>query len=254
MKISGLFLAFFILLGTSFSGLSAEPVDTLWNRANNLYSGGNYLEAGEIYEQILNENGESAEIYFNLGNAYFKQNKLGPAHLNYERARRLDPQNADIQYNLNFVKALQTDKIEQVQDVFLTSWLDNVTNIFSSTMWAVVFLILIAISLVMIGLSIFSKKSKKLFFAGFCLFILLGIVSFYMGYRQRNQTLNRTEAIIYAPEVTVQSTPNNTGATLFIIHEGLKVNIIEKQGNYYRIILEDGKSQGWIPRESAEII
>jgi tetratricopeptide (TPR) repeat protein len=232
------------------------PADTLWNRANDLYSTGNYQEAAQLYEQILNENGESAEIYFNLGNACFKQNLLGAAHLNYERARRLDPTNPDILHNLDFVKAMQTDKIDKVQDVFITTWLDSVTNAFSGNTWSAVFFALIILSLLLLSFFIFSQTSRirKLSFTGFCLFILLSATSFYLGYRQRSQTLNRSEAVIYSSEVVVKSAPNNSGSDLFIIHEGLKVKIIDKQGNYYRIILDDGKSQGWIPRESAEII
>jgi tetratricopeptide (TPR) repeat protein len=232
------------------------PADTLWNKANNYYSVGIYQEAAQLYEQILNENGESAEIYFNLGNACFKQNLLAAAHLNYERARRLDPTSPDILHNLDFVKAMQIDKIDEVQDIFITTWLDNVMNIFTGNIWAIVFFTLIILSLLFLSFFIFSQTSriKKLSFTGFCLFTLLSITSFYLGHRQRNQILNRSEAIIYSSEVVVKSTPNNSGSDLFIIHEGLKVRIIDKQSNYYRIILRDGKSQGWIPRESAEII
>lgn len=232
------------------------PADTLWNSANNSYSTGAYREAAQLYEQILNEKGESAEIYFNLGNACFKQNLLGPAHLNYERARRLDPTNPDILHNLDFVKAMQIDKIDEIQDVFITSWLDNLMNIFQTGVWAAVFYTFIILSLLLLSVFIFSQASgkRKLSFTGFCLFILLSGISFYLGYRQRTQALNRSEAIIYSSEIVVKSTPNNSGSDLFIIHEGLKVRIIDRQGNYYRIILNDGKSQGWIPRESAEII
>jgi tetratricopeptide (TPR) repeat protein len=209
-----------------------------------------------LYERILNEKGESADIYFNLGNACFKQNLLGAAHLNYERARRLDPTNPDILHNLDFVKAMQIDKIDKLQDVFITTWLDDVMNAFSGNTWTIVFFTLITVSLLLLSFFIFSQTSKirNLSFTGFCLFMLLSITTFYLGYRQRNQALNRSEAIIYSSEVVVKSTPNNSGSDLFIIHEGLKVKIIDKQGNYYRIILDDNKSQGWIPRESAEII
>ncbi|MDR1339876.1 MAG: hypothetical protein LBK58_07490 [Prevotellaceae bacterium] len=237
--------------------IAAEiPADTLWNSANSNYSTGNYREAAQLYEQILNEKGESAEIYFNLGNACFKQNLLGPAHLNYERARRLDPTNPDILHNLDFVKAMQIDKIDEIQDMFITSWLDNLMNIFRTGVWATVFYTFIILSLLLLSVFIFSQASRarKLSFTGFCLCILLGGASFYLGYRQRTQALNRSEAIIYSSEIVVKSTPNNSGPDLFIIHEGLKVRIIDRQGNYYRIILNDGKSQGWIPRESAEII
>jgi hypothetical protein len=254
MRFISLVLVFLI---SAVSGIAGEiPADTLWNRANNSYSIGNYQEAAQLYEQILNENGESAEIYFNLGNACFKQNLLGAAHLNYERARRLDPTNPDILHNLDFVKAMQIDKIDEVQDIFITTWLDDVMNIFTGNTWSTVFFTLIILSLLLLSFFLFSQTSRirKLSFTGFCLFILLSVTSFYLGYRQRNQALNRSEAIIYSSEVVVKSTPNNSGSDLFIIHEGLKVRIIDKQGNYYRIILNDGKSQGWIPRESAEII
>ncbi|MDR1581709.1 MAG: tetratricopeptide repeat protein [Prevotellaceae bacterium] len=254
MRVISLISVFLISITCSIAG--EIPADTLWNRANNNYSIGNYKEAAQLYEQILDENGESAEIYFNLGNACLKQNQLGAAHLNYERARRLDPTNPDILYNLDFVKALQIDKIDEVQDMFITTWLDNVMNIFSENTWSTVFFALIILSLLLLAIFIFSQTSKirKLSFSGFCLFILLSGMSLYFGYRQRNQTLNRSEAIVYSSEIVVKSTPNNSGSDLFIIHEGLKVKIIDKQGNYYRIILNDGKSQGWIPRESVEII
>jgi hypothetical protein len=154
------------------------------------------------------------------------------------------------------VKAMQIDKIDILQDVFITTWLDNVMNIFSGNTWAIVFFTMITVLLLLLSFFIFSHTSKirKLSLTGFCLFTLLSITTFYLGYRQRNQALNRSEAIIYSSEVVVKSTPNNSGSDLFIIHEGLKVKIIDKQGNYYRIILDDNKSQGWIPRESAEII
>jgi tetratricopeptide (TPR) repeat protein len=240
----------------TFATSSELPVDTLWNRANTQYSNGNYKESAELYEQILNKYGESAEIYFNLGNACFKQNLLGAAHLNYERARRLDPANPDILHNLDFVRAMQIDKIDEVQEIFITTWLDNMMNVFSGNTLANIFFITIVISLILLSFFVFSQTSRvrKVSLIGFCLFVLLIMISCYLGYRQRNQTLNRSEAIIYSPEVVVKSAPNNSGADLFIIHEGLKVRIIEKQGNYYRIILDDGKSQGWIPRENAEII
>jgi tetratricopeptide (TPR) repeat protein len=254
MRFVSLVSVFLISITLSIAG--NVPADTLWDNANNHYSVGNYSEAALLYEQILNENGESAEIYFNLGNACFKQNLLGAAHLNYERARRLDPANSDILHNLDFVKAMQIDKIDVVQEIFITTWLDDVMNVFSGNTWAIVFFTLFIMSLLLLSVFIFSQtaRTRKLSFAVFCILIFLSVASFYFGYRQRNQALNRSEAIIYASEVIVKSTPNNSGSDLFIIHEGLKVRIIDKQGNYYRIILDDGKSQGWIPRESAEII
>jgi len=243
----------FIVSTCAFAQMSA---DSLWGNANAKYTEGKFDEAAQLYEIILNEKGESAEVYFNLGNAYFKQNKQGPAHLNYERALRLDPKNSDIIYNIEYLNALQQDRIDIVQDAFLTNWINGVTNMFSQTTWSVVFFATMAMSLALLFTFMFSKTSKikKLSFASLCLCLLLTMSSFYLGYRQRAQILNKTEAIIFAKEVKVKSAPGNTGSDLFTIHEGLKVNIIEKQSDYYRIILDDGKSQGWISRDVAEII
>jgi tetratricopeptide (TPR) repeat protein len=243
-------------MSITFAVAGEIPADTLWNTANNRYSAGDYREAARLYEQILDEKGESAEVYFNLGNACFKQNLLGAAHLNYERARRLDPTNPDIRHNLDFVKAMQIDKIDVVQEIFITTWIDGVMNVFPESVWSTVFFSLTALSLLLLLFFIFSQTSKirKLSFAGFCLFAVLTFASFCFGYRQRSQALNRSEAVVYSSEVVVKSSPGNSGSDLFVIHEGLKVRIIDRQGNYYRIMLEDGKSQGWIPRESAEII
>ncbi|MDR2467055.1 MAG: tetratricopeptide repeat protein [Prevotellaceae bacterium] len=235
---------------------ASESADSIWTKANDAYSKGEYSEAAQAYERILSEAGESAELYYNLGNAYFKQNLIGQARLNYERAHRLDPGDPDIRHNLDFVEAVQTDKIDEVKDLFFTELFNDVGGMLSSSGWTTLFFVLTAFGLLLLYFFVFSKslRTRKLTFAGFALLVLLGGASFFFGYRQRAGILNRSEAVIYAAEVTVKSTPGDSGADLFIIHEGLKVRVIEKQGNYYRIILNDGKSQGWIPRESAGII
>ena len=247
-----------IVLSTmSFTSIAAsESADSLWMKANDAYSRGEYADAARGYELILNEAGESSELYYNLGNAYFKLNRLGPARLNYERAHRLDPSDPDIRHNLDFVEAVQTDKIDEVKDLFVTGLLDDIGNLLSGKGWTMLFFSLLACGLIALYFFVCSKtpRTRKLTFAGFAFLIMLGGASFYLGYRQRVGILDRSEAVIYAAEITVRSTPGDSGADLFIIHEGLKVRVIDKQGNYYRIILNDGKSQGWIPRDSAGII
>jgi tetratricopeptide (TPR) repeat protein len=248
-------VAGFCLMLFAVTSVCAQPsADTLWNSANRNYSEGNYKDAAQQYEQILKEYGKSSDLYFNLGNAYFKLDRIGLARLNYERARRLSPANPDIIHNLEFVDALQVDKIDEVKPLFITSLLDDVANVFTDGVWSVIFFVFVVLTLFLLGVFIFSRAgSRKLVFSGICLFFILCLASSYFAWRQRNSVLSRGEAVVTSDEVMVKSAPNS-GSDLFLIHEGLKVKILDKQNNCYRIILNDGKSQGWIPREDAEII
>lgn len=236
--------------------LQATPTDTLWNQANQRYAEGHYQEASKLYEQILATAQESADVYFNLGNAYFKQSLTGPARLNYERALRLDPENEDIQHNLQFAKSMQLDKIDEVQEMFLSVWFDKLLNTFTSNGWAILFigLFMCLLSLTLIYLFTNNYRLRKISFLSGVFVILLLFLSFVFGSRQRSKQIDNSHAIIFAPVVTVKSSPDTSGADLFIVHEGLKVKVIEKQGSWQRIMLGDGKSQGWIPMESLVVI
>lgn len=249
------FVFIFIVLCNMPAALS-QPADTLWNRANQSYQNGNYEESSALYEQILNESGESSSLYFNLGNAYLKQNMTGKARLNYERALRLDPENPDVIYNINFAKSMQMDKIEEVKEVFLSLWFNNVANVLSMTGWTIAFIGLLSLCLILLLLYFFTRslRIRKLSFISACFVLLLVAVSFVFGNKRKYNQIKEDEAVIFAPVVTVKSSPNTSGADLFIIHEGLKVKVLDTEGNWIRIMLSDGKSQGWAPKESMEII
>ena len=235
---------------------STAPSETIWNDAGEAYVSGNYEQASLSYERILKEYGESFEVYYNLGNAYFKQNMQGPARLNYERALRLDPGNEDILHNIEFAKAMQSDRIDEIKELVFTKWLDNAAGRFSPETWATTIYALLAALLTLIMLFVFSSttRTKKLSLLGACLLSLIMGASFFLGTRNRNLRTSNDQAIIYKPVVTVKSAPDLSGADLFIIHEGLKVKVIESQTGWIRIMLYDGKSQGWIPKESLQII
>lgn len=236
--------------------LHAIPADTLWNQANQRYTEGKFEEASKLYEQILAGGQESADLYFNLGNAYFKQSLTGPARLNYERALRLDPENEDILHNLQFAKAMQLDKIDEVQEMFLSVWFDKLLNTFTSDGWAALFIGLFVLFLVFLLTYLFTNRYglRKISFLSTTLLLLLLLVSFVFGNRQRSKQIDNSHAIIVAPVVTVKGSPDASGADLFIIHEGLKVKVIGEQGAWRRIVLTDGQSQGWAPKESMVVI
>lgn len=252
MKRFVLFLIYTVFCGFLF----AEPVDSIWQKANSNYTSGNFAEAAELYEQILKTGEVSSDLYFNLGNAYFKQNMNAEARLNYERALRLDPQNEDILYNIRYVKVFQSDKIDEIEEMFLSKWVDNILNAFTSTQWAVAFIGLFFLMLVLILVYLFTNKYtlRKISFISSVAIVVLLLFTFLMGIRQRNQQLDRSEGIIFSSVITVKASPDASGSDLFIIHEGLKVKIIGEQGSWIRIKLTDGKSQGWIPKESLKRI
>ena len=246
-------LIFSLLCGAA---TAAESADSLWNRANASYSEANYEEAGKLYEQILAESGESADLYFNLGNAYLKQNMIGQARLNYERALRLDPENPDIVYNIDYAKSMQLDKIDEIKEMFLTTWFNDAANLASASSWSAFFFCLLGVCLALLLVYFFthSDRMRKLSFIAACFVLLLVAASFVLGNRRRHNQLKNDEAVIFAPVVTVKSAPSTSGADLFIVHEGLKVKVLDTQSDWMRIMLGDGKSQGWVPKNAAEVI
>ena len=121
----------FLAISTVFY-TKAQEADSLINKANEMYAQGKYQDAAIVYENILKQGYESAELYFNLGNAYYKQNVIATAILNYEKALQLSPNDDDIKYNLELANRFVVDKIEVLPVFFITGWIKNLKNIFSS--------------------------------------------------------------------------------------------------------------------------
>lgn len=127
-------IVFFLLV--QFVTLGAFAQEATIKEAEVAYTKEDYGKAIELYEGLLKTHGESAEIYYNLGNAYYKENKIAPAILNYERALLLDPGDGDIRFNLQLARQKSVDKIEPVGDFFLHRWFDKVQNMGAADSWA----------------------------------------------------------------------------------------------------------------------
>jgi tetratricopeptide (TPR) repeat protein len=234
---------------------SNRPASELLKQANELYIGEKYREAIDLYETILREKGRSATLYYNLGNAYYKQNEIAPAILNYERALLRDPGNEDIRFNLEMAKQKTIDKIESIEVFFLVRWINAVRDLYSVDQWSKMGIAMFALFIGCLTMFFFSKKIllKKIgFYAGIVL--LAGTVSSNIfAYRQTKKLTEKNTAIITVPTVTIKGSPDNSGIDIVVLHEGSKVFIKSKLGSWNEIVLEDG-NVGWIESHKIEII
>ena len=224
--------------------------------ADSAYARKDYATAIEVYESILKNQGESADIYYNLGNSYYKNKNIARSILNFERARLLNPGDNDIRFNLEMAKSKAVDKVDTVNNFFLTGWIISLRNNFSVDGWARGGVFTFILMLVCIAIYLFGKNLllRKIGFSLSVLSVLFVIIANIFAYQQRQVLIERKSAIVMLPSITVKSTPDNGGTDLFILHEGHKVVIKDDTMKEWREIqLEDG-SVGWVPADVLEKI
>lgn len=219
------------------------------------YEKGEYQQAADLFESLTKEGYNSADLYYNLGNAYYKAGENAQAILNYERALLYAPNDADLKTNLEIAKLKTVDKIDPVEKIFLYNWIDSIRNMYTSNQWAFIavgsfILFLGCFALYFIGGKVWMKKVA--FFSAILLFILILFANSASSV-QKARLLNRDYAIIFAKSVTAKSTPADSGTDLFVLHDGTKVKVKSKVGDWYEIELADGNI-GWIPSAKLEII
>ncbi len=224
-------------------------------KGDSAYINGDYVTAIQIYEDLLKE-GEAADIYYNLGNSYYKSDNIAKAILNYERALLLQPNNSDIHANLEIARAKTVDKVVSIPDIFFISWINSLIDCLNSDTWAKMGIVFFFLLLLTLCVFIFSKHIilKKISFITGLITLSLTILCNVFALQQKNKLTVKAKAIILSPSVTVRSTPSESGTGLFIIHEGHKVEIKDNSMHEWKEIrLEDGKV-GWVPVSSIEII
>ena len=224
--------------------------------ADSAYVKGDYKAAIEIYESLAANNGESADVYYNLGNAYYKSENIAKAVLNYERALLLNPGDEDIRFNLELARSKTVDKVAPEYKFFLMEWLESIINLLSISAWSILAVVSFVVMLLTLLLFLFGKSvsTKKTGFiiALFSLFIT--IFANLSALHRYHYLTERNDAVIMEPSVTAKSTPSNSGTELFVIHEGRKVKISDdSMREWTEIELEDG-NKGWIPSSSLERI
>jgi tetratricopeptide (TPR) repeat protein len=237
---------FFLLLVIT-STLTAQNVDSLFVKANDLYKVEQFTEAIELYKQIENENKISSDLYYNLGNSYYKLNKVGPAIFYYEKALQLNPDNEDVKNNLVFAKRLALDNIEPLPKTVWQKLNENYLQTLTYNEWAVVVVVFSFLAGILFLLYYFSFSSfiKRLFFITSMVSFLFLFVSLAITYNQYSFHKNTREAIVFAEESEIRNAPTYNSEEVFVLHEGTKVFVLDAVDDWKKIRLIDGK-QGWI--------
>ena len=242
-------------IGNSLQQISSSLEDATKAEGDSAYMKNDYASAIQIYEALLNR-GEAADIYYNLGNSYYKAGDIAKAILNYERALLLQPGNGDIRANLEIARSKTVDKVEPVPEIFFVSWTKSLINSMSVDSWAVCGVVCFILLIVSLYLFIFSKQIvlKKAGFISGIVFLAVTILANVFANQQKDELTNRNSAIVINPSVTVRSTTNESGISLFILHEGHKEGVKDgSMKDWKEIRLEDGKV-GWVPASAIEII
>ncbi|HHV04239.1 MAG: SH3 domain-containing protein [Bacteroidales bacterium] len=241
-----IFFVFLYFTGFLTTG-AQDTADSLWNNANSHYANAQYQEALDNYLEIESSGRESAALYYNIGNTYYKMRYIAYAILYYEKALRLEPNNPDIIYNLEIAREQCTDRIEPVPTFFVVDWIRKSHQLLSSDMWAIVSVILLVLALTFFMFFHFARglRFRKTAFILSVIVFLFAAASTAFAWQSRKQAIREDIAIVLAAVSSVKSAPGSQGKDLLVIHEGTRVRVLEEMGDWVRIELEDGR-QGWV--------
>ena len=233
---------------------AADPEITI-AKANKAYTEGFYANAAELYKSIINAGYESADLYYNLGNACYKQNDFTSSILYYEKALKLDPGNEDVNYNLNVANSRISDKIEPLPELFYRRWLNTLISQLSTDEWAKAGIACLIIAILLGTVYVASRVLilRKLgFWTGLSSF-LLSLIFLLFALGSYTSVKSDLSAIVSNPTVTIKSSPDEKSTDIFVLHEGSKVRLIDHIGNWYEIKIANG-SVGWLPSSAMEKI
>jgi tetratricopeptide (TPR) repeat protein len=229
--------------------MSASQIDDLMKQGNAAYQNGNYQNAISDYEKLVNDGYEGVSLYYNLGNAYYKDGKLGYSILYYEKALKLAPNDDDIQHNLAIANSKTIDKINTLPRFFIFQWWESLLSFFSVKGWTYFTYVLFILILAAAGVYFFIKNpliQRYSFFGGLAILVLF-ILSAVMLAINVNRQLNVKNGIIIAQAVSAKLSPDTKSNDAFVIHEGLKVKMEDKVDDWVKVRLNDGKI-GWLPQ------
>lgn len=224
-----------------------EQSDALFAKGNEYYAKAKYKEALDTYQKIIAKGSNSAAVYFNMGNASYKLEDIPSALLYYEKAHQILPSDEDIIFNIKFANSKTVDKIEEVPEFFINVWFKSLILSFSSNTLSILSVVFVLLGSGFLILYFFANSlliKKSSFFTALLLF-LFGILTFFMVSKQSMYFEDHQQAIIFTNTVTVKSEPTEQSRALFVIHDGTKVNILERNSTWIKVGLANG-NEGWM--------
>lgn len=251
-KLHIVLMLLFFALNVTYATTNVESLEA---EAASMYKEGNYQKAIDLYNEILSGDLESATLYYNLGNCYYKLGEIGKAILNYERALLLHPGDSDAKYNLTMAQKSTVDNIKVLPELFFVRWYNAFVTTLTADQWAYVSVALFIGFLIMAGLFFYATSAslKKSWFTLGVVMLLLSVMTIFIALKQYHRVANRDYGIVMTPSVVVRGAPDNSGTELFVVHEGLKVRVIGNLGDWYNVRLADG-NEGWVTKSDVEKI
>ncbi|MDT0641994.1 tetratricopeptide repeat protein [Zunongwangia sp. F363] len=225
--------------------------DEIFQQANDAYAQGNYEEAINKYNQILESGEASAALYYNLGNAHYKLNHIAESIYNYEKALLRDPGDEDIKNNIEFARNMAIDDIQEVDQTGFSQSVDKLISTFTANSWAVLGIVFCAFFAAFFLSYYFMQKPllKRIFFGISIVMVLCGFLSIYFAYSQEEIRENNQYAIVFSEEAQVRNEPSLRGDEAFLLHEGTKARVLEDYQEWVKIELANG-NQGWIGKDN----
>jgi len=252
-KVVTIFLGL-LIFGSALATLPKDSAQIIMQDANKLYESSEYVEAINLYKKIEAEF-RSPILFYNIGNCYFKIGNVPEAIVYYERSLKYDPENENTLANLKQANKLITDDIRELPQTAVSQWWYNFTRNKSINFWAQLSIYLMVAAFLILILAVvrtpnFIRKFSMLLGS---LLVLAGIFTFFLANTAKNNIENDNYAIIFTPKVDVMSEPKDNGSRLFVIHDGLKVDIISENNEWFEIKLANG-AIGWIKKEDCKVI
>jgi len=244
----------FVAILISYSTYAGDA-NLMYDKANKLYRSGNYKEAATIYEAIIKQGNHSASLYYNLGNAYYKQAEIPKSILYFEKSLKLIPDDEDANYNLKLAYARTVDKIEPLPKLFYEKWIDAILTFFSPKTWSIITVVFSWLTLgigIMYLIALTPNMKRNSFMTGL-LFISFTLVLYFTAAAADKKINGVKSAIIMEDNVYIKSSPGERSTNLFVLHGGTKIEVLNIVGEWKQIKIANGNS-GWILSSQIEVI
>jgi len=248
-------MIFCLIFAVSMPVFAQSGMAYFFEQGNQEYRRENYREAIGWYQKILEKGYAGSQVYYNLGNCYYKLEDIGNAVLFYEKARKLNPDDPDILFNLELANLKVKDRIEMPKPFFLFKWWDGVKQMFNLAGWTWLTVSLYGITVLLLIIFLFSQSAffRKTIRAALITFGCLAMLSAYFFFINVQAEKNHRQAVVLTSTVNVLSAPEESSTDVFVLHEGAKVTLAEQRGDWVKIALPDGKT-GWLRQDYLGII